>query len=100
MVFIHHFSSEQLYQEIMEKISPILTKKEIVVVVDPALSNYNKVPENVLRRVSAYYSYGGGRNIRNLILYLLSLKYKEIKSEDPVPLRFRGYIILTLPRQY
>ncbi|MEM1621797.1 MAG: cobaltochelatase subunit CobN, partial [Metallosphaera sp.] len=68
VVFIHHFSSEQLYQEIMEKLSPILRRKEVVVVVDPALSNYNKAPPEALGKVSAYYSYGGEVNIKNLIL--------------------------------
>ena len=90
VVFIHHFSSEQLYQEIMEKLSPILRRKEVVVVVDPALSNYNKAPPEALGKVSAYYSYGGEVNIKNLILYLLSLKYPDITAQESKPLPFSG----------
>ncbi|MEL9969329.1 MAG: cobaltochelatase subunit CobN [Metallosphaera sp.] len=89
-IFIHHFSSEQLYQEIIEKISPILEKKELVVVIDPALSKYNKVSQEVLKTASAYYSYGGEYNIRSLILYLLSLNHKEINAPPPLPLPFTG----------
>ncbi|QKR00995.1 cobaltochelatase subunit CobN [Metallosphaera tengchongensis] len=90
VVFIHHFSSEQLYQEIMDKISPILQRKEIVVVIDPALSNYNKAPARALEKISLYYSYGGNYNIRQLMLYLLSLKFNDISYRDPLPMPFSG----------
>ncbi|EWG08195.1 MAG: hydrogenobyrinic acid a,c-diamide cobaltochelatase [Candidatus Aramenus sulfurataquae] len=89
-IFIHHFSSENLYSEIIDKISGILENKDVVAVIDPALSKFNKLPPDATKKVMEYYNYGGKENIKNLILYLLSFKYEGIKYEEPKPLPFSG----------
>lgn len=88
-IFIHHFSSEQLYSEIIDKIHEILEEKEIVAVIDPVLSKYNKLDSVSTKKIIEYYNFGGRDNIRNLMLFLLSFKY-NIKYEEPIPLPFSG----------
>jgi len=90
VVMIHHFSSEQLYSDILSRLEGVLRTKEHVIALDPVLSKYSTEPKEVLRKVSDYYTYGGRQNIRNLILFLVSLVKGGVSYAEPKPLPFSG----------
>lgn len=88
-VFIHHFSSEQLYVEIVKRLEEILKTKKFVIAVDPVLSHLSTVDRDKVAKASAYYTYGGRENIERLLGFIQSLveggEYKE-----PLSLPFSG----------
>ena len=88
-VFIHHFSGENIYSNILEDIESVIKNKKNVIAIDPILSSYSTVSKYVEEKVSNYYFYGGYKNIKNMILFIESLN-DGCKYQDPVEMPFSG----------
>ncbi len=88
-VFIHHFSGENIYNNILEDIESVLKGKSNVIAVDPILSTYSTAEKSVEEKVANYYFYGGYNNIKNMVLFLESL-FDGCKYEEPEELPFSG----------
>ncbi len=88
-IFIHHFSGENIYNNIMERIENILKNKKYVIAIDPILSKYSTVNKFIEEKVSNYYFYGGYENIKNMVLFIQGI-FDKNKYEDPKELPFSG----------
>ncbi|KJE49228.1 MULTISPECIES: cobaltochelatase subunit CobN [Acidiplasma] len=88
-LFIHHFSGENIYSSILEKLEKIIGNKKYVIAIDPILSKYSNVDPKIVEKVSLYYFYGGYNNIKNLVLYVQSF-FEKNSYNDPDPLPFSG----------
>ncbi|AAT42764.1 cobaltochelatase subunit CobN [Picrophilus oshimae] len=88
-VFIHHFSGESIYSDILSKIEDIISKKDLVIAIDPVLSRYSKMDPGVQSKISDYYFYGGYENIKNMLLYIKNL-IEPCDYEEPKKLPFSG----------
>ncbi len=96
-LFIHHFSGENIYSDILERIEKIITNKKCVIAIDPILSKYSNADKSVIEKVSNYYFYGGYENIKNMVLYIQSL-FENVNFEGPKELPFSG--IYTPEKKY
>jgi cobaltochelatase CobN len=88
-VFIHHFSGENIYSNILEDIEAVIKDKKNVIAIDPILSKYSTVSRFVEEKVSNYYFYGGYGNIKNMILFIESL-FDSCNYDEPKQLPFSG----------
>ena len=88
-VFIHHFSGENIYSNILEDIESVIKGKKNVIAIDPILSNYSTVSKFVEEKVSNYYFYGGYENIKNMVLFIENTITPR-HYEEPVEMPFSG----------
>ncbi len=88
-VFIHHFSGESIYGDILSRIENIISRKNYVIAIDPVLSKYSKVSPEVQSKVSSYYFYGGYENIKNMLLYIKNL-IEPCDYSEPIEMPFSG----------
>lgn len=88
-VFIHHFSGENIYSNILEDIESVIKGKKNVIAIDPILSNYSTVSKFVEEKVSNYYFYGGYENIKNMVLFIENTITPR-HYEEPVGMPFSG----------
>jgi len=88
-VFIHHFSGENIYSNILEGIESVIKGKKNVIAIDPILSSYSTVNKFVEEKVSNYYFYGGYENIKNMVLFIENT-LNPCHYEEPVEMPFSG----------
>ncbi|MEM0139292.1 MAG: cobaltochelatase subunit CobN [Ferroplasma sp.] len=88
-VFIHHFSGENIYNNILEDIESVIKNKKNVIAIDPILSTYSTVSKFIEEKVSNYYFYGGYKNIKNMVLFLESI-FDSCAYGEPEKLEFSG----------
>ncbi len=100
-VFIHHFSGENIYSNILEEIETVIKGRKNVIAIDPILSSYSTVSKFVEEKVSNYYFYGGYENIKNMVLFIESM-FIPCHYEEPREMPFSGiydYGISDFPRK-
>jgi cobaltochelatase CobN len=88
-VFIHHFSGENIYNNILEEIESVIKGKKNVIAIDPILSNYSTASKFIEEKVSNYYFYGGYENIKNMVLFIQNI-FTPCHYEEPAKLPFSG----------
>ncbi len=86
IIFIHSYNIPKKLEKVLENIR----NKSLIVSIDPLTISLSNVDLEVIRKAKEYYTRGGEENYKRLIMFLASLRDRNIKAPEPVDVPWHG----------
>ena len=86
VVFIHSYTIPKKLEKVLENIRD----RSLIISIDPLTISLSNVDLEIVRKAKEYYTRGGEENYKRLIMFLASLRIRDVPVPEPVDVPWHG----------